>query len=316
VVTRDVPEAALEALRDVGEVWVSDEDRPLAPEELRKAVAGASAVITMLHDKADDAFAEAAGPGLRVVANVAVGYDNIDVPALRARDVVVTNTPGVLTDATADLTFGLLLAVTRRLGEGERLLRAGTPWSFHLGFLLGAGLQGKTLGIVGLGQIGQAVARRALGFGMRIAYSGRNRVAADVEEALNATYLPLDELLGSADVVSLHCPLTPSTRHLINADTLRVMKPGAFLVNTTRGPVVDEPALADALANGMIAGAALDVFEKEPEVEPRLLTMENVVVTPHLGSATVETRTEMALLAARNIVSVLTGKGPLTEVRA
>jgi lactate dehydrogenase-like 2-hydroxyacid dehydrogenase len=279
-------------------------------------VAGASAVVAMLHDRIDAEIADAAGPGLRVLANVAVGYDNVDVAALAARNVLVTNTPGVLTDATADLTFGLLLALTRRLGEGERLLRAGTPWSFHLGFLLGAGLQGKTLGIVGLGQIGQAVARRALAFGLRIVYTGRSRAAEDVEESLGARYLPTNELLGSADIVSLHCPLTPATRHLINADTLRAMKPGAFLVNTTRGPVVDEPALADALAAGRIAGAALDVFEKEPEVEPRLLTMENVVVTPHLGSATVETRTEMALLAARNVASVLTGNGPLNEVRS
>jgi lactate dehydrogenase-like 2-hydroxyacid dehydrogenase len=316
VVTREIPDAALKVLQDAGEVWMSGEDRPLTPEELRETVAGASAVVAMLHDRIDAEIADAAGPGLRVVANVAVGYDNVDVAALAARNVLVTNTPGVLTDATADLTFGLLLALTRRLGEGERLLRAGTPWSFHLGFLLGAGLQGKTLGIVGLGQIGQAVARRALAFGLRIVYTGRSRAAEDVEESLGARYLPTNELLGSADIVSLHCPLTPATRHLINADTLRAMKPGAFLVNTTRGPVVDEPALADALAAGRIAGAALDVFEKEPEVEPRLLTMENVVVTPHLGSATVETRTEMALLAARNVASVLTGNGPLNEVRS
>jgi lactate dehydrogenase-like 2-hydroxyacid dehydrogenase len=315
VVTREIPDAALKVLQDAGEVWMSGEDRPLTPEELRETVAGASAVVAMLHDRIDAEIADAAGPGLRVVANVAVGYDNVDVAALAARNVLVTNTPGVLTDATADLTFGLLLALTRRLGEGERLLRAGTPWSFHLGFLLGAGLQGKTLGIVGLGQIGQAVARRALAFGLRIVYTGRSRAAEDVEESLGARYLLTNELLESADIVSLHCPLTPATRHLINADTLRAMKPGAFLVNTTRGPVVDEPALADALAAGRIAGAALDVFEKEPEVEPRLLTMENVVVTPHLGSATVETRTEMALLAARNVASVLTGNGPLSEVR-
>jgi lactate dehydrogenase-like 2-hydroxyacid dehydrogenase len=316
VVTREIPDAALKALRDTGEVWMSGADRPLSPTELREAVAGASAVVSMLHDRVDGAVADAAGPGLRIVANVAVGYDNIDVEALNSRHIVVTNTPGVLTDATADLTFGLLLALTRRLGEGERLLRAGRPWSFHLGFLLGTGLQGKTLGIVGLGQIGQAVARRALAFGMRIAYTGRSRAAADVEAALGARRLPMDELLESADVVSLHCPLTPETHHLINARALRLMKPGAFLVNTTRGPVVDEPALAGALAGGVIAGAALDVFEKEPEVEPRLLTMENVVVTPHLGSATVETRTEMALLAARNVASVLAGNGPLNEVRS
>jgi lactate dehydrogenase-like 2-hydroxyacid dehydrogenase len=316
VVTREIPDAALKVLRDAGEVWMSGADRPLSPSELREAVAGASAVVGMLHDRFDGALADAAGPALRIVSNVAVGFDNVDVAALNSRGVMVTNTPGVLTDATADLTFGLLLALTRRIGEGERLLRAGTPWSFHLGFLLGAGLQGKTLGIVGLGQIGQAVARRALVFGMRIVYTGRSRAAADVEETLGARHLPMDELLESADVVTLHCPLTPETRHLINARTLRAMKPDAFLVNTTRGPVVDEPALADALANGVIAGAALDVFEKEPEVEPRLLTMENVVVTPHLGSATVETRTEMALLAAHNVASVLAGNGPLNEVHA
>jgi lactate dehydrogenase-like 2-hydroxyacid dehydrogenase len=315
VVTREIPDAALKVLRDAGEVWMSDADRPLSPQELREAVAGASAVVCMLHDRIDGAVADAAGPSLKVVANVAVGYDNIDVPALAEHGVVVTNTPGVLTDATADLTFALLLAVTRRIGEGERLLRAGTPWSFHLGFLLGAGLQGKTLGIVGLGQIGQAVARRALGFGLRIVYTGRSRVAEDIETSLGARYLPTNELLENADFVSLHCPLTPETHHLINAQTLRTMKPGAYLVNTTRGPVVDEAALAEALAAGRIAGAALDVFEKEPEVEPALLTMENVVVTPHLGSATVETRTEMALLAARNVVSVLAGNGPLNEVR-
>lgn len=315
VVTREIPDAALKVLRDTGEIWMSPVDRPLSPHELREAVAGASAVVGMLHDRIDASVADAAGPSLKVVANVAVGYDNVDVPALVKRGVVVTNTPDVLTEATADLAFGLLLAVTRRLGEGDRLLRAGTPWSFHLGFLLGAGLQGKTLGIVGLGQIGQAVARRALAFGLRIVYTGRSRVAEDVESSLGARYLPTNELLESADFVSLHCPLTPETHHLINAETLRSMKPGAYLVNTTRGPVVDEAALAEALAAGRIAGAALDVFEKEPEVEPALLTMENVVVTPHLGSATVETRTEMALLAARNVVSVLAGNGPLNEVR-
>jgi glyoxylate reductase len=315
VVTRAVPEPALEVLRGAGEVWVSDADRALDPAELREAVAGATAVVSMLHDRIDGTVADAAGPALRVVANVAVGYDNVDVAALAERDVIVTNTPGVLTDATADLAFGLLLAVTRRLGEGERLLRARRPWSFHLGFMLGAGLQDKTLGIVGLGQIGQAVARRALAFGMRIAYSGRSRASAEVESSLNARYLPMEELLADADVVSLHCPLTPQTHHLIDADALKAMKPGAFLLNTTRGPVVHESALADALAAGEIAGAALDVFENEPEVEPRLLEMDNVVLSPHLGSATVETRTEMALLAARNVASVLAGGGPLNPVR-
>lgn len=313
VVTRRIPEAALETLRQAGEVWMSEADRPLEPDELRKAVGGASAIVSMLHDRIDGSVADAAGPSLRVVANVAVGYDNIDVAALAQRDVLTTNTPGVLTDATADLAFGLLLALTRRIAEGDRLLRAREPWSFHLGFMLGSGLRGKTLGIIGLGQIGQAMARRARAFGLHIVYSGRSRSAAETE--LNARFVTQDELLATSDVVSLHCPLTPETRHLIDAAALAAMKPSAVLVNTTRGPVVDEPALADALARGEIAGAALDVFEKEPDVEPRLLTLDNVVLTPHLGSATVETRTEMAQLAARNVVSVLSGGEPVTPVR-
>ncbi len=314
-VTRWIPDDAVQVLATVGEVKLSQADRPLTPEELRDFVAGASAIVGMLHDRIDGSVADAAGSSLRIVANVAVGYDNVDVPALAERGVTVTNTPGVLTDATADLAFGLILAVTRRLGEGERLIRSRTPWSFHLGFLLGSGLQDKTLGIVGLGQIGQAVARRALAFGLRIVYSGRSRAAEDVEKALGARYVPFTELLEDSDVVSLHCPLTPETRHLIDANALMTMKPSAYLINTTRGPVVHEAALADALEADEIAGAGLDVFEAEPEVEPRLLDREDVVLTPHLGSATVETRTAMAVLAAENVASVLTGGSPLTEVR-
>ncbi|WP_086674975.1 2-hydroxyacid dehydrogenase [Amycolatopsis pretoriensis] len=305
VVTRWIPDDAVKLLAEAGDVVVSPADRPLAPDELHEFVSGASAVVGMLHDRLDGALADAAGPGLKVVANVAVGYDNVDVPALAARGIVVTNTPGVLTDATADLAFGLLLAVTRRLGEGERLLRSRTPWSFHLGFLLGSGLQGKTLGIVGYGQIGRAVAKRAEAFGMEIVHSGRSGRGS----------VSFEELLARSDVVSLHCPLTPETRHLIDAAALRAMKPSAYLVNTTRGPVVDEAALADALEAGEIAGAALDVFEKEPEVEPRLLGRDDVVLSPHLGSATIETRTGMAVLAARNVVEVLGGRAPLTEVK-
>jgi glyoxylate reductase len=308
-VTRWIPDDAVKLLAEAGDVAVSPAGRPLTTVELHDFVAGADAVVGMLHDRLDGALADAAGPGLKVVANVAVGYDNVDVPALAGRGIVVTNTPGVLTDATADLAFGLLLAVTRRLGEGERLLRSRTPWSFHLGFLLGAGLQGKTLGIVGFGQIGRAMAKRAEAFGMSIVYTGRSK------QDTGAEFVSFEELLARADVVSLHCPLTPETRHLVDAAALRAMKPGAYLVNTTRGPVVDEAALADALEAGEIAGAALDVFEKEPEVEPRLLGRDDVVLSPHLGSATVETRTAMAVLAARNVVAVLAGRSPLTEVK-
>jgi glyoxylate reductase len=247
---------------------------------------------------------------------VAVGYDNVDVEAAAARGVVVTNTPGVLTDATADLAMGLLLAVTRRLGEGERLLRAGTPWGWAMDFMLGSGLQGKTLGVVGLGAIGQATARRARAFGMDIAYTTRSRADAEVEAALGgARWMGLEELLGAADVVSLHCPLTAETHHLIDADALRAMQPTAYLVNTARGPVVDEAALVEALRARVIAGAALDVFEHEPAVDPGLLDLDNVVIAPHLGSATVETRTAMAMLAARNALAVLAGEEAPTPVR-
>ncbi|WP_461153041.1 2-hydroxyacid dehydrogenase [Saccharopolyspora tripterygii] len=316
VVTRTVPEAALAVLRDVAEVRVCDQDRPLTPDELRSEVRGADGVVTMLHDRVDAGLVDAAGAQLKVVANVAVGYDNIDVPSVTERGVAVTNTPGVLTDATADLAFGLLLSVTRRLGEGERLLRSRTPWNFHLGFMLGTGLQGKTLGIIGLGGIGRAVARRARAFGMHIAYSGRRRAAQEVEAELDARHLSQDELLRTADVLSLHCPLNEHTHHLIDGAALALMKPTAIVVNTSRGPVIDEKALAEALKEGRIAGAALDVFENEPEVESGLLELDNVAIAPHLGSATTETRTAMVELAARNVAAVLTGQPPLTPVTA
>jgi lactate dehydrogenase-like 2-hydroxyacid dehydrogenase len=314
VVTRRLPDPALELLAAAGETWVAPHDRPLEPGELHEAVAGADAVVTLLHDGVDDAFLDAAGSGLRVVANVAVGYDNVDVAACAARGVVVTNTPGVLTEATADLAFALVLMATRRLGEGERLVRAGERWSWSMTFHLGTGIQGKTFGVVGLGQIGRATARRARAFGMAIAYTSPRRADAAVEAELQATYLPFDELLTAADVVSLHCPLRPETRHLVDAAALARMKPTAFLVNTTRGPVVDEAALVDALRVGGIAGAGLDVYEREPAVHPGLLELENVVLLPHLGSATVETRTAMAVLAARNVTAVLGGGAPLTPV--
>ncbi|MEU6129164.1 D-glycerate dehydrogenase [Saccharopolyspora sp. NPDC047091] len=316
VVTRNLPEAAVALLRTAGEVHVCERDSALDPADLRREVAGADAVVAMLGDRVDAAVADAAGPQLKVVANVAVGYDNLDVPALTGRGVTVTNTPGVLTDATADLAFALVLMATRRLGEGERLIRSGTPWFFHLGFMLGTGLQGKTLGIIGLGGIGQAVARRARAFGMRIAYSGRRRATDAVESELDARFLPQEELLRESDVVSLHCPLTDGTRHLIDAAALAAMKPSAVLVNTSRGPVVDEAALAAALRAGRIAAAGLDVFEEEPAVHPELLELDNAVLVPHLGSATEETRTAMAELAARNVVGVLTGNGPVTPVAA
>jgi glyoxylate reductase len=314
VVTRQIPDPALELLRAAGDVWVSPHDRPLTEPELHEAVAGADAVLTMLHDTVDGALLDAAGPGLKVVAQVAVGFDNVDVDACTARGVRFTNTPGVLTEATADIAFSLILMATRRLGEGERLIRAQVPWSFSMLFHLGTSLQGKTLGIIGLGQIGAATGRRARAFGMNVIHSGRRAADPAIERELGAYRVDFDELLASSDVVSLHCPLTPATRHLINGERLRQMKPTAYLVNTTRGPVVDEAALAAALRDNVIAGAGLDVFEREPEVHPDLVELENVVLLPHLGSATIETRTAMGELAAQNAIAVLDGTDPPTPV--
>lgn len=314
-VTTHLPEQVIESLSSVGSLWTPRERGRLSHEQLKEAVAGADGIIATLNDEIGADVADAAGSSLRVVANVAVGHNNIDLDALHSRGIIVTNTPGVLTEATADIGFGLLLSVTRRLGEGERLLRSRTPWSFELDFMLGTGLTGKTLGIVGLGQIGQAMARRAIAFGMDVVYTSRRRVSSEVEQELNCHRLPMNELLSESDVVSLHCPLTSETHHLMNAETFAMMKPTAYLINTTRGPVVDEVALATALAEGAIAGAGLDVFEEEPKVEPSLLKMDNVALSPHLGSATVETRTAMAQLAADNAKAVLTGNNPLTPVR-
>ena len=301
-------------LEGVGSVRLPGSQPPLPVAELHELVRGSNGVVTLLHDRVDSAFLDAAGAQLQVVANVAVGYDNVDLAACAARGVVVTNTPGVLTDATADIAMALILMVTRRLGEGERLIRSAQPWKWGLHFHLGASLRAKTLGIVGLGQIGKATAHRARAFGMEIVYSGRTRAPAEVEAALDAQHLSLDDLLTTADVVSLHCPLRPETRHLIGAPELARMKPTAFLVNTARGPIVDEEAVVAALRDGVIAGAGLDVFEHEPDVNPGLLELENAVLLPHLGSATVETRTAMAVLAAQNVAAVFSGKPPLTAV--
>ena len=313
VVTGRIPEPGLDRLRSAGDVWSWDGDDPIPDDVRDEQLATADAVVTLLTDRVDDPFLDAA-PKLRIVANVAVGYNNIDVAACRARGVIVTNTPGVLTDATADLAMALVLMTTRRLGEGERLIRSGEPWKWSMFMMLGSGLQGRTLGIVGMGAIGEALAARARAFGMAIVYHNRRAVDAAIEERLGARLVSLDELLEASDVVSLNCPYTEQTHHLIDAAALARMRPSAFLVNTARGPIVDEAALVDALRHGTIAGAGLDVFEHEPEVHPGLLDLENAVLVPHLGSATVETRSAMADLAARNVIEVLAGREPVTAV--
>ena len=314
VVTGKIPAPGLEILRAAGDVWAWDGDEPIPTDQRNEQLANADAAVTLLTDRVDDGFLDAA-PNLRVVANVAVGYNNVDVAACTARGVTVTNTPGVLTDATADLGMALILMMTRRLGEGERLIRSTTPWKWGMFMMLGVGVQGRQLGVVGMGGIGEALADRAKAFGMSIVYHNRSAVDAPTESRLGARLVGLDELLETSDVVSLNCPYSEATHHLIDAAALNRMRDDAYLVNTARGPIVDEAALVEALASGTIAGAGLDVYENEPEVHPGLLDLDNVVLVPHLGSATVETRTAMATLAARNAVEVLAGRDALNPVR-
>ncbi len=313
-VTGRIPEEGLEMLHEAGAVaaWTSLEVPTV--QQVHEMVKGAHAAVTLLTTKVDDAFLDAAGPQLKVIANVAVGYNNIDVAACAARGVIATNTPGVLTEATADIAMSLILMTTRRLGEGERVIRNKTPWQWGMFYMLGSGIQGRQLGIVGMGDIGCALARRAKAFGMKIAYSNRRPVAPALEAELGASVMSLEELLATSDVVSINCPYNPTTHHLIGTAELKAMKPTAYLINTARGPIVDEVALAAALQHGEIAGAGLDVFEEEPNVHPQLLDCENAVLIPHLGSATLETRAAMARLAAHNAINVLSGGVPPTPI--
>ena len=308
VITGKIPAIAVERLRAEHEVLSWDEPVAISRDELLKRVKGADAIVSLLTEKVDAELLDAAGPQLKVVSNVAVGYNNIDVPACKERNVLVTNTPGVLTEATADIAMALILMSTRRLAEGERVIRKQEPWQWGMFYMLGSGIQGNQLGIVGMGLIGAAVARRAKAFGMTIAYTKRTPLDAATARELDAKHMSMDELLATSDVVSLHCPYSPETHHLMNAETIGKMKKSAYLINTARGPVVDEAALADALKRNAIAGAGLDVFEHEPKVHEGLLGLDNAVLIPHLGSATVETRTAMANTAATNSLAVLAGK--------
>jgi glyoxylate reductase len=308
LLTKRIPSSAFARLDEACDVDLNDRDSDLTHDELIERVRGKQGVITLLTNTVNRQVLEA-GTDLKVVANIAVGYNNIDVAAAREHGVVVTNTPDVLTESSADLTWALILGITRRIVEGDRLVRAGKWKGWALDFMLGTELAGKQLGIVGFGRIGRAVAARASVFGMRVAYMSRT-----AQNVSGAEAMPLDRLLATSDVVSLHCPLTPDTRHLIDQPALARMKRSAYLINTSRGPVVDEAALAWALKNRIISGAALDVYEEEPKVHRDLLTLENVVLAPHLGSATTETRTAMADLAVRNLIAVLSGEAPLTPV--
>jgi glyoxylate reductase len=307
LVTRKLPSSVLSKLHAVADVDLYTGDAAIPPDELRARVAGKDALVCLLTDAIDRSVIDAGG-SLKVIANVAVGYNNIDVAYARSKGIVVTNTPDVLTESVADFTWALILAITRRLAEGERLLRRGEWKGWALDFMLGSELRGKQLGLVGVGRIGRAVAARAPAFGMKVVYTSRRELDG-VGEAMS-----LDRLLLTSDVISLHVALTPETRHLIDKRALTRMKRSAYLINTARGPVVDEESLAWALQSHLLSGAALDVYENEPAVHPALLTLENVLLVPHLASGTTETRTAMADLAVSNVAAVLAGQPPVTPV--
>jgi glyoxylate reductase len=305
--TRILPDQVMAELKKRFDLKYNRHDRPLTKSEIIRGMRGRPALISMLSDPIDAGVIES-NPRLKVIANYAVGTNNIDLKTASSRGIQVTNTPGVLTNATADLTWSLILSLARRVLEGDRLVRSGRWTGWNPTLLLGTDLTGKILGIIGMGRIGQTVARRAVGFGMRLIYHNRRRLPVRLEKELDASYRPLSRLLTTADIISLHLPLTPETRHLIGRRALDRMKSTAILINTARGPVVDEIALVGALKRGKIAGAGLDVFEDEPAVQMGLLSLPNVVLLPHLGSATVETRTKMGFMVVENIQAALRGK--------
>jgi glyoxylate reductase len=314
VITRRVPPPAIALLTGAGcAIDLIDQDDPPARDELLRRVRGAAGLVAMLSERVDAALLDAAGPTLRVVANFAVGFDNIDLAVCRQRGVRVTNTPGVLTDATADLTWTLILATARRVVEGDQLVRSGQWTGWAPLQLLGLQLRGATLGIVGAGRIGTAVGLRSIGFGMNVLYAD-DRASAELETRVAARRVSLDELIRQADVLTLHVPLTPQTKHLIDAARLAKMKPTAILINTSRGPVIDETALVAALRQRRIAAAGFDVYEDEPRLAPGLTELPNVVLLPHLGSATTATRQKMSQMVAENVLAVLAGREPPNPV--
>ena len=315
-VTRPLPAPGIDLLVELGfEVRANDQDRPLQRAELIAGVEGADALLCMLSDRIDGEVLDAA-PLLRVVSNYAVGFDNIDVAAARQRGIEVTTTPGVLTDATADLAWALLLSAARNLGAGERLVRAGEWTGWAPTQLLGEPLRHQTLGIVGMGAIGQAVARRAQGFGMNVVYFNRKQVSPEIETSLGAEFVSLDDLLRRSDFISLHAPLNDQSRHMFDARAFRLMKSTAVLVNTGRGALIDEAELVNVLRERQIAAAGLDVYEFEPKITEGLLTLDNVVLAPHLGSASTLARGDMVRLCCENIVEVLAGRPAVTPAPA
>jgi len=312
-VTRSIPEPGITMLTEAfgaENVTVSPQDGLIARDALLAGVRGVEALLPILTETVDAEVMDAAGSQLKIIANYAVGYNNIDVAAATARGIAVTNTPGVLTETTADLAWALLMAAARRLGESERYLRAGQWDAWGPQLLLGVDIHGKTLGIYGMGRIGQAIARRARGFDMRVLYHDAVRAGQAVEQELGATYVEMPQLLAESDFISIHVPLLPETRHAFGDAQFQAMKKTAVLINSARGPVVDEAALARALKSGEIFAAGLDVYEAEPVIHPGLLACENALLIPHLGSATRETRARMAEIAAANIVAYFRDKRP------
>ena len=313
LVSRRVPQEAIQMLTEHYDVEVNEEDRALSAEELRRRLAGRQGLVCLLHDKINEELL-AATPSLKISCNVAVGFDNVDVAAATRHGVMITNTPDVLTDTTADFAFTLLMATARRVAAADRFVRDGKFKEWKMDLFLGADIHHATLGLLGIGRIGASVARRARGFDMRVLYYDEFRPKPEVERELGVEFAPMETVLREADFLSLHVPLLSTTRHLINAGTLAMMKPTAILINTARGPVVDEQALVDALKAGRLAGAGLDVFELEPKVHSELLKLDTAVLAPHIASASVNTRQRMARLAAENCIAGLSGRTPATLV--
>lgn len=308
-VTYRIPEIGLRELKKRFEVFVNEKDELLKKEEIIELARDADALITLLADTIDREVIDNL-KNLKIIANYAVGYNNIDVDYAKQKGILVTNTPDVLTETTADLAWALLLSVARRIVEADKFVREGKFKGWRPELLLGDDVFGKTLGVIGFGRIGQAVAKRALGFNMKVLYYSRTRKSEELERRLNATYVSLEELLKSSDFITIHTPLTKETYHLIDRKEFEIMKDGSYLINTSRGSVVNEKELVNALKSGKIKGAALDVFENEPEVTSELLQMDNVVLAPHIGSASVETREKMALMVVENVIAALDGLRP------
>jgi glyoxylate reductase len=309
-VTRLIPQEGLEILKECCHIEVSDHDGVIPRSLLLEKVKDSDGLLVLLTDMIDKEVMIAAGKKLRVISNYAVGYNNIDVVEATKRGIMVTNTPGVLTETTADLAWALLMSIARRIVEGDKLVRAGKFRGWEPMLLLGTDIYEATLGLIGFGRIGQAVARRATGFNLKVIYYDKEPVSPNIEKELKVSCVNLDELLRKSDFISVHVPLTEETFHLIGQEELSMMKKESYLINTARGPIIDEKALVKALKDGVIRGAALDVFENEPAIEQELMALDNVVIVPHIGSASYRTRTKMAIMAAKNLISALKGERP------